>query len=449
MKRNLSINHFFGLITLLWILLGGGYKLMAVELINGIYYSLTGSGLTATATVTYPNTSATSGFNAYNGGTKPTGNITIPNKVSHNETEYSVVAIDKWAFYSCSSLSTVTISNTITEIGDQAFQGCNGYQFVIVFEENSSLAHIGNEAFKNCNGSGFTSIALPNELVYIGNFAFNGCTKLTSVSIPESVTFIGTNPYQGCNSITNISVDPNNTYYNSGSSSNCIIETLTNKLITGCKNTVIPNSVTTIGDYAFINIFSTGSTTTIHLPNSITAINTSAFDGCSKLTTIALPENIETIGNYAFNNCKITSVVFPISLTTIGDYAFQNNSLTDIIIPYSVETIGNSAFWGNPIASIILNKGLTTIGGNAFRKGTASTTFTSVIIPTSVTSIGSMAFYGNTELVSVTIMGDDTSLGGTTVFHKGSSPHEDLKIYVPSDRIDHYKNKSNWKTNYT
>jgi len=138
-------------------------------------------------------------------------------------------------------------------------------------------------------------------------------------------------------------VDSKNSVYDSRANCNAIIETKTNELILGCKITVIPNSVTSIGDYAF---FSCDGLTSITIPNSVTSIGDHAFQGCDGLASITIPSSVTSIGDYAFYYCDgLTSITIGNSVTSIGDYAFYScNGLTSITIPNSVTSIGPSVF---------------------------------------------------------------------------------------------------------
>ena len=140
---------------------------------------------------------------------------------------------------------------------------------------------IGNSAFFHC--SGLTSVTLGNSVTSIGDYAFGGCSGLTSITIPNSVTSIGNYAFNGCSGLTSITVESSNSNYDSRDNCNAIIETATNTLIAGCNNTVIPNSVTSIGSEAFLNCC---GLTSITIPNSVTSIGNYAFYGCSGLTSI-------------------------------------------------------------------------------------------------------------------------------------------------------------------
>ena len=265
------------------------------------------SGCYGLTSVTIPNSVTSIGEYAFSGCSGLTS-VTIPNSVTY---------IGGYTFSRCSGLTSVTIPNSVTSIGESAFDYCSGLTSVTI---PNSVTSIGEAAFFGC--SGLTSVTIPNSVTSIGEAAFFGCSGLTSVTIPNSVTFIGKYAFADCSGLTSVTVDKNNGTYDSRDNCNAIIETSTNKLIVGCKNTTIPNSVTSIGDRA--------------------------FEGCSGLTSVTIPNSVTSIGRYAFYNCSgLTSVTIPNSVTSIGDYAFTDCSgLTSVTIPNSVTSIGYDAFRG-------------------------------------------------------------------------------------------------------
>ena len=276
------------------------------------------------------------------------------------------------------------------------------------------------------------------DVVGIASNAFEKCGVLTSVTIPNSVTSIGGYAFNGCSGLTSIIVDSGNTVYDSRNNCNAIIETATNTLIAGCKNTTIPNSVTSIGSYAFYYCI---GLTSVTIPNSVTSIGSSAFRGCSSLTSITIPNSVTSISGYAFQYCSgLTAVTIPNCVTSIGNSAFSGcSSLTSIIIPESVTSIGSYAFsdcpnltsvtlnsdaivsashnssyeglgsiFGNQVKTYIIGNGVKSIGSYAFSDCTG---LNSITIPNSVTSIGSSAFYKCSSLTSITIPNSVTSIG--------------------------------------
>ena len=207
----------------------------------------------------------------------------------------------------------------------------------------TGLTSIPSNAFEGC--AALTSITFPNSLTSIGGSAFKGCANLSSIVIPSSVTSINGSTFNGCTELAQIVVESGNTKYDSRNNCNAIIKTADNTLIAGCKTTVIPDDVTSIGGYAFYNC--TGLTS-IEIPNTVTYIGWYAFEGCTGLTSIQLPSSLTTIRERAFEGCTgLTSITIPNLVTTIGENAFLFCSgLTSLVIGSSVTTIGNYAFSG-------------------------------------------------------------------------------------------------------
>ena len=201
------------------------------------------------------------------------GSVTIPATVTYHGTTYSVTSIGYGAFDHCYGLTNINIPKSVTNIDRYAFRGC----------------------------SSLTNINIPNSVTSIGDEAFDGCSSLTSINIPNSVTDITNSAFSCCSSLENISVASNNTNYDSRNNCNAIIETATNTLIAGCKNTTIPNSVTSIGAGAFLG---RSSLTAINIPNSVTSIQWIAFAECTSLSSIDIPNSVTNIDGWAFLGCS-------------------------------------------------------------------------------------------------------------------------------------------------
>ena len=212
-----------------------------------------------------------------------------------------------------------------------------------------SVTSIGEEAFRYC--SGLTSIEIPNSITSIGDYAFSGCSGLTSIEIPNSVTSIGSLTFSGCSGLTSIVVENENPTYDSRNNCNAIMETTTNTLITGCKNSIIPNSVTRIGNSAFYGCF---GLTSIEIPNSVTSIGESAFSGCSGLTSITIPNSVTSIGYCAFQYCDGLTRVTCLGETpaTLGSDVFRSCAkLSAILVPCG--TIDAYKYSWNTYSSLI------------------------------------------------------------------------------------------------
>lgn len=215
----------------------------------------------------------------------------------------SLTSIGSHLFYRCLGLTSVNIPNSVITIGSYAFYYCNVLTTITI---PNSVTTIGNSAFANC--SALTSIIIPNSVTSIGDNAFSGCRGLTSVTIPNSVTSIGGYAFSGCAaSVTSVIVESGNTKYDSRNNCNAIIETETNTLLFGCKNTIIPISVTTIGGSAFSNC---GGLASLTIPNNVTSIGWSAFIDCSDLKSVTIGNGVKNIEGLAFANCMELADVY-------------------------------------------------------------------------------------------------------------------------------------------
>ena len=197
-------------------------------------------------------------------------------------------------------------------------------------KEAAAVKSIGNCFKDNKEISSFNEFRYFTKVAEIGFEAFRGCT-LTSITIPGNVKTIDVYAFYDCVCLSSIKVEEGNKVYDSRNECNAIIETETNTLITGCKNTFIPNSVTTIGSSAFELCI---GLTDIIIPNSVKSIESDAFNGCSSLTSIAITNSVKSIGVAAFADCSsLTSIIIPSSVTRIDDYTFRGcTSLRTVII---------------------------------------------------------------------------------------------------------------------
>ena len=252
---------------------------------------------------------------------------------------FSVRTIGHSAFRGCSDLTSIGISDDITSIGDYAFAGCGE---LTSFKVPNNVTTIGESVFADCKS--LTSVTIPNSVTSIGNKAFYNCYRLASVNIPNNVTSIGeeafaycynipsitipscltdikTKAFYQCSGLQSIQVESGNPVYDSRNNCNAIIETESNTLLLGASlNTVIPNTVTSIGNYAFTGY---DELTYINIPNGLKSIGEEAFAGCYKLPYIVLPESLVSIDDYAFSSCSNLEVYcYAEQVPETGSYVF-------------------------------------------------------------------------------------------------------------------------------
>ena len=370
-----------------------------------------------------------------------------------------VTSIGYGAFSGCTGLTNITISESITSIGASAFAGCDALQYaeygnckylgnadnpylmlIAVVKNNYSSYTIHDDtivivqqAFAGCVRA--TEIAIPNSVTTIGYQAFYECVSLTSVAIGDGVTSIGDEAFWGCTGLTSIEIPDSITRIRTDAFYGC--KKLTSVYITDLENwchiqfstsysnplrygatlhinrepitdLVIPGSVTSISEYAFVGCTRLSSIT---LPDSITSIGGGAFSACTGLTSIKIPDSVITIGPSAFSGCTgLTSVTIGDGITVIREFTFNKcTGLTSLSIGNGVTYIHNGAFWGcTGLTSIEIPNSVTGIGVAAF---TDCTGLTSVTIGDGVTNIDDQAFWGCTGLTHLTIPDSVTSIG--------------------------------------
>ena len=249
-------------------------------------------------------------------GTCTDTDIVIP---STSPQGLTVTRIDDYAFAGRTSLTSITIPDSVTSIGEWAFANCTSLENVYYTGDIAGWCNVKFEYSYSTpmyyadnlyiGGELITNVTIPDSVTSIG-YAFAYCTSLKSITIPDSVTSIGWDAFYNCTSLDSVT---------------------------------IPDSVTSIADYAFRNCT---SLTSITIPDSVTSIGDWAFSNCTSLTSVTIGNSVTSIGDYAFCGCSaLTSVTIGDSVTSIGERAFSNcTSLTSITIPDSVMSIGDSAF---------------------------------------------------------------------------------------------------------
>ncbi len=277
------------------------------------------------------------------------GVVTIPNnQIWYTSSDGNIVAPYETEVFGATIKSNVyengkgiiTFDGDVTTIGRSAFAECTSLLNITI--PNSTIS-IGDFAFKNCES--LESFMLPNSITSIGWYTFSGCSSLNSIIIPKNVSAIGEGAFAECESIESIIVEQSNLVYDSRNNCNAVVETISNTLIIGCKNTIISNTIETIGTAAFTGCISLEN---IIIPNSVTTIGMGAFAECSSLENIIISNNVTSIEGNAFYNCKsLTSITIPNNMTIIEPETFLGCiSLTSITIPDNIHTIGRAVFYG-------------------------------------------------------------------------------------------------------
>ncbi len=248
--------------------------------------------------------------------------IKIPEKIKDSDGySHRVTKIENGAFFGCEKLEAIEISDSVEEIENNAFSGCVNLKLVklpnkltkiercLFFECTNlqtlvipdSVKSIGDDAFWCCEN--LTDLILPESLEKLGENVFGFCEKLTSLFIPASVTEINSKALTHRSSFESLEVDGENVNY--FSDGNCVIEKSTNKLVAGCKNSVIPHYVTEIGDYAFSMI---SGLECVNLSQSVVRIGREAFSKCYSLQEVYIPSSVTQIGENAFEKCNFGKV---------------------------------------------------------------------------------------------------------------------------------------------
>ena len=349
--------------------------------------------------------------------------LTLPNDYQGENYQIGV-----YAFYNCNSLTSITIPECVTSIGDEAFSGCTGE---LTINCNIPSGEYNNYPFR---GSEFAKVTIGDKVTSIGDYAFYGCSSLTDIILPESITSIGNRAFYGTawyNNQPDGVIYINNILcgYKGEMPENTSIEvregtiSINPYVFSGCSNLTsiaIPEGVTSIGSYAF---YGCNNLTAITIPESVTNIGENAFRECSNLERVTI--NCANVGRWFSYNNTIKEVILGESVTSIGDYAFQGfSSLTSLTIPESVTSIGNAAFYGcSSLTSLTIPESVTSIGYYAFY---GCSSLTAITIPEGVTSIGIYAFGYCSSLTDITIPKSVTEIGKMAFYN--CSSFEDFTI---------------------
>ncbi|MBR0518521.1 leucine-rich repeat protein [bacterium] len=334
----------------------------------------------------------------------------IPAVFKYNDQKYKITSIGEYAFENCSSLTSITMPESITSIEDNAFAECSSLTSVIIPEGVTSIEY---GTFRAC--SSLTSITMPESITSIEDAAFSHCSLLTSITIPESVTSIGDSAFYDCSSLQSVTIPDSVISIEDNAFAEC----------SSLQSITIPDSVTSIGMYAFEDC---SSLTSIIIPEGVTSIEYGTFIACSSLTNVTIPKTVNIISNSAFRGCSLLEnvtiedgynvlCIFPLAFYDCDNLTKLNTTNgKEITIPTTEvsKTDENVTFIGAKLYSpdiqgeIVIPNGITKIPHGAFYN---CSKLTGVTIPDSVTSIIDYAFYDCKNLTTVTIPEGVTSIG--------------------------------------
>ena len=454
--------------------------------VNGLWYLI--NKTERTAKVTFPSDKHE----------KYEGNIVIPNSIQYNDVEYEVTSIGEYAFQNCQNLHTIIVSNSITKIEWHAFEGCLKLSAIRLSDQITSIdrsvfAHcvsltkiqipasvifLGEDIFQDCvslqtiiveEGNikfdsrrdcnaiietdtntliiGCKSSKIPEGIEIIKHHAFFGCIGLTNIVIPASVLKIQRDVFINCSHLESIIVEQGNLTYDSRGNSNAIIDTYSGELVGGCKNTSIPQGVTSIGECAF---WGCSYLTNIKIPEGVTAIEGYAFHGCSNLESITMPKGLERIERGAFRDCKsLLSAHIPHSVYHVGDYTFEGcEQLKSVVISKNLTSIRECSFRGcKNLTTIDLPESIVQIERSAFED---CTSLMQVKIANQVERVGYYVFKNCKSLESIIIPENVKAIGGGTfwgceklsnVYNCSECPPEQPKFLIDGEIIPIFEHR--------
>ena len=341
----------------------------------------------------------------------------------------SLESIGMWAFYNCNHLESITIPASVTSIHEEAFRSCTAVKSISVVEGNTAYDSRGgcNAIIETATGTliiGCPATVIPQGVTALGSTAFFGMQDLTAITIPgtvrsiglqtfyntgltqlelpASVNAIGSYAFANCLSLETITVAQGNTAYDSRSGCNAIIETATGKLITACKNTVIPNGVAIIGESAFYGT----PITSVTIPSTVHTIERQAFYACRYLTSLTIPASVTSIGANAFYVLSALETLEVAEGNPIFDSREGCNAIIvtasdslitgckSTVIPDGVRAIGDYAFYALPITTITLPASVTHLGNMAFGFCNLTDIYSHIPRPDAVTCSNDNPFYG-------------------------------------------------------
>ena len=337
--------------------------------------------------------------------------------------------------------STTTIPSTVTEIGNHAYQYSNIVNIIIP----NSVTKIDDWAFYECRN--LVSVQLSNSITTISEGVFADCTALNGINIPRSVTTISDYAFALCLSLSYLTVEDGNPVYDSRDNCNAIIKTENNRLVVGCSSTIIPNTVTSIGNEAFDG---RDGLINITIPNSVTSIGHGAFCGCYNLERMDIPNSVTTIHDYAFSSCSnMTELNIGSGLQQFSTNSFLTcNKLTSITVSEDnpkydsrdgcnaiIATASNTLVYG--CTNTVIPNSVTTIGTRSFYQNYK---LRHIDIPASVTQINTYAFHTCSNLESITCRATTPP----TIVSNTFSKYNNVILYVPEEAIEAYRSHSLW-----